>query len=504
MKKRSFYFYVALMPVLFFGFIFFSCSDDDSPEPILEEEPDREETLFVDAGSDQVVDYNTIVHLDGSETRDDEGLPITYSWEVISFPGDEFLDEEEFIDIDQAVAQFRPQQVGAYVFRLTASTEFEEKSSTTQVEVEAEPVELQGNFDEDIVLERTTPRGMVDYYVPSFFRVRGTANMTVMPGVIIEMRENSSGAIVDDASFTAEGTEEHMIQIKGREATKGYWRGINFSTSNPDNKLYRVHLSDGGANNGNHRGMVVMHADGAALHMENALLTNAQNAGLDLNIVTGGGIRNLTHVNNDYKNNEFPVNAVPRHFHYLDKESDYTGNDNDRINNNNALTPLAGSDADVITWQNLGVPYHLGGAFTNGPEWVIEAGVILVMGSDGILRSNGGSQGTGAIKWEGTLENPIRIVGREDLEGFWNGIFVSSNRGNTISHVEIQNAGANVITSGAVRCSVLVNGGRLNIDNAKFIRGRGDFAIYGRSNPTLTIGENISLEDMPGAATSNQ
>ncbi|EOZ93630.1 hypothetical protein A33Q_3576 [Indibacter alkaliphilus LW1] len=482
---KPFIHYSKFLTILLISMLFFSCEDEDEVRP---------DSLNVAVANDFDTMFGVTVELDGSRTSDASGAPITYSWEAVSFPGDHFA-PASLEDANSPIAKFTPLQVGEFVFRLTASTEFESQSANLMVRVDAEIVEVGGVLSG--VTEtwgRTTPEGMPDYRITSVVSMR-ESQITVLPGVEIEMTEGVGINVEANSFFNLEGTEEEPIIIQGRENTKGYWGSIRWVSGSSENRMIHVHVSDGGRNRNNDRGMITFGNNGR-LHMENCKLSNAANAGLELGIVTSRSNLNLTHIANDYKENVRPVLAKADYYHFFDSESDYTGNEQDIIDSRSSFTSTPSGD---LVWQKLNVPYVSGG-FGVDADLVIEAGAIIkVEGGNDLIRVVNGT-----LKVEGTEDDPVIFEGMESGAGAWQGIYVTSSGGNSISHAVIRDTGSSPLTTGASRAAVFVRSGTLSIDNILFADGLGyAYGTWGGA-PLITVGENIRLENMALGETNMQ
>ncbi|MCC5937386.1 MAG: hypothetical protein JJU34_08900 [Lunatimonas sp.] len=471
-------------PMLFM-LIFVACEEDSID--------DRPSTLSLDLPSQVSGWFNEPISLNASASRDAAGLPISYHWEVVSFPGDHF--DPKSLDQDRtAIAKFTPMNVGEFVFEVTASTEFEQQKGRIRVIVDAETIIIRSNRIGVVEQWRkTTPEGIPDYRVEGPISLNDT-EITVEEGVVIEMAENASLTVNTGSFFHAVGTEDEPITIRGTEQTRGYWSSLRFASGSSNNRLVHVHLSDGGRNRNNDRGMVTFAAN-ARLHIEACRLSNAQNSALELGVVTSRSGLQITHLKNDYKNNERSVYTSASYYHVLDGESDYTGNDIDAIV---AIQSGINLTQGSLTWQKLNVPYRTG-QITVTTELTLSPGVHLQFGPNTAMLVSG----NGTLTAEGTSDEPIRIEGVESRPEEWRGIYFRSENSNLLQHIEIRGAGSSGLTSGAPRASILLRGGKLAIDNATFIDGGNNYAIaYFVSRPDLNMGENISVVNMPEPFTN--
>ncbi|MBW3466726.1 PKD domain-containing protein [Arthrospiribacter ruber] len=473
---KSFKNCLSFLLVFLVSFMFLSCQDEEESRP---------DSLSVVVANDFETSFGTEVDLDGSMTSDATGAPISYSWEPVSFPGSQFapsvLDES-----NSPIAKFTPMEVGEFVFRLTATTEFESQSATIRVLVDAEIVELRGVINgENLTLGRTTPEGMPDYRVMNVVSFR-ESQITVLPGVEIEMTEGSGFNVEANSFLNMEGTEEEPILVYGAENTKGFWSSIRWASGSSNNKMIHVHLSDGGRNRNNDRGMITF-ANNGSLHMEDCRLSNSRNAALEIGIVTSRSGLDITHLNNDYKDNERAVFATAANFHFLDGGSDYSGNELNYIDSQLKQGTVPSGDQ---AWQKLNVPYQAGSIAVDG-VLVIEAGAEIHMNNNSDIRV-----ANGTLRVEGSEDDPVIIRAIDEGARKWRGIYITSSGNNAISHAELRETGSSALTSGASRAAVFVRNGNLSIDNILFADGDGyAYATWGAA-PLIEVGENIRVENM--------
>src|SRR5690554_191072 len=466
--------FTALFALLFFS----SCEEDDKEEEL------RPDSLELIVGDNLEALYSQTIKLDASQTHDKLDAAIDFKWEAVSFPGDHFL-EEYLQQAGTATATFHPYDVGEFTFRVTASTEFETKTALLTVSVDAEVVELSGNLNDlKETWEPTTPPGMTDYRITGPLSLNGS-EIDVAPGVVIEMSQGSYINVNRDSYFSAVGSEENPIIIRGREALRGYWHSIRFVSNTTNNRLQYVEISDGGNNRNNDRGMITLVNEGR-LHMERCTLSNASLAALELGIVTGNPDQHLTHIANVYKNNQRPVFARPDAFHFLDAESDYSGNDVDAIDANGAL----GTTPDApVEWQALNVPY-LAERIVIENKLTLQAGLHLKMAQASYIRAINGK-----LLIEGEAENQVLIEGEHGGGATWLGIEMAT-LGNFIRHLHIKNAGSGSQRTGLQPANILVRDGSLNIDHTHFEDGEG-YGIFRRQS-NVTMGNNLTSTNLNG------
>lgn len=85
-------------------------------------------TPVAEAGSDQTVNVGDLVSLDGSASSDSDGDNLTYSWQLVSIPGDT---DVALTNANTVNPTFTPQIAGAYVISLTVNDGTEDSTADT-------------------------------------------------------------------------------------------------------------------------------------------------------------------------------------------------------------------------------------------------------------------------------------------------------------------------------------------------------------------------------------
>lgn len=473
-KKTSSKF--AFILILIMPFIW-SCEDGDDVRP---------STLFVSAGPDVSALVRDEVVLDGSDTEDLDGNPVSYEWAFISKPP---ASQAEILLADRPVARFVPDTWGEYVVQLTASTDFEVKTSNAIVMVDPQSIFLSGVINSaDEEWGKTTPDDMPDYIITGSVSLRNS-NIKILPGVIIEVREGNWILIESNSSLDAEGTADEMIVFRGAEPLPGYWDGIRIASGSGNNKLIYTHVRDGGGGTNNDAGNVSFRA-GGRLHLENSIIENSSSMGLNLGIATNPEL-NLTHINNVYINNQAPVACRANYFHLLDGDSDYSQNQRAYIDTQGRSSIV--NNGTEITWEKLNVPYFIGNAFIRTQtHLVLEPGVHLQFAANERMTI----ESDGRIRFKGTVNDKIVLEGTDEIKGFWQGVLLNSSMGNNeMEHIVIRGAGSTSMSGGVPRAAIAVRNSRLNIDHADFTDINGyAFGTFGTNE--LEKGDNINLSNV--------
>ncbi len=85
----------------------------------------------------------------------------------------------------------------------------------------------------------------VPYRIPNTFEAID-GDLTINPGVEIISAPDGGIQISEIGSFTAIGTPNENIIFRGEEDVKGFWRGIQIKSQNPNNKIAYTSISGGG------------------------------------------------------------------------------------------------------------------------------------------------------------------------------------------------------------------------------------------------------------------
>lgn len=207
-----------------------SCKED-------EETPKPENKLEANAGTNQEVEVNTQVRLDGSASKDGNGQTFDYEWTIKTQPAES---EAELSDETVAKPTFTPDVAGDYVIELKISnasgSDTDEVSITATATSTGTATIIDGDIAQDRVLENifedpATP----DYHVTAMIAVN--AKLTIEPGVVIIFDEDKGLKVNQEGKLIAKGTETQLITFTGKEEETGYWAGITIAGNSNDNEI---------------------------------------------------------------------------------------------------------------------------------------------------------------------------------------------------------------------------------------------------------------------------
>ncbi len=475
MTKLSWLFILAM--------IFYGCGEDE--EIVIGTIP------IADAGPNLSSNVGALVTLDGSDSFDADGDPLTYEWELVTVPA---TSSAALTGSDQAIATFRPDVAGNYTARLLVNdgnnSDVADEAIITVDEAVAETVIV----DSDITSDETwidifTDPTIADYRVTKT-TVNVTASLTIDPGVVVEFVQNSGLSVEGNGTLAANGTAGSGIIFTGVQKTPGFWKGINIQTNSTSNLLSYLTIEFAGQSG----------FDGANLLANLTFDDNARVVVNNSNFINGAGSGIYIRTNevelpnfesNDFKDNLFPVTTVTRGYKFLDPNSDYSGNTNDFIN-----TVYSGALSENALWRSLNVPYRLPTRTENisGDIEVAAGANFLCTPSSGLYITTNGS--FNAI---GTSGNLITFSGEQDTRGYWKGIaFQSNNTSNELTFVSVSNGGEDGFDGANLKANVMVeDGGRLKITNSTLTKS-GNAGLYVRDDESIldAFGNNLITDNV--------
>ncbi|MEL6255237.1 MAG: hypothetical protein AAFR87_24725 [Bacteroidota bacterium] len=323
----------------------------------------------------------------------------------------------------------------------------------------------------------------VDYVVPTNCVVDVTAALTIEPGTVIQMGENSGFGVYDNGSFNLLGTASEPIIIKGSTANRGWWRGIHIETDFSSNQMEYVQISDAGANYVYCCNTVAsVFLKGASISMKNTRITNGDGIGL---YTTNEAELREFESNTISNHNEFPLSMTIIEAQQLDgTASDFSGNDKDF-----AFLRKASVNEDSRL-KKLNIPYEMETGVTDVTEnLTLEAGVEIYMNEN----SGIGVFDNGSLTIDGTNDDPVILKGKSNVRGFWRGIHIETNTlGNNINYLNMSNAGSNYVYCCNTIASIFLKDGQTTIKNSSITDGAG-YGIATKKNFSFREYENNSI-----------
>lgn len=255
------------------------------------------------------------------------------------------------------------------------------------------------------------------------------SSLTFSPGVTVLMCEGASITIDVNGSFSSIGTAQKPITIKGASSAKGYWEQIAIKSNNPTNKIIHTTIKDGGKY-WYYSFASVFVENGAQLTITNSTISNSKEIALFIeNSATLTSFSNNTFSNNGTFGLKISASNVQKldiaSNYNLSNGENYIGVIDNLINNNH-------------TWIATATPYLLEQGLSINGNLTLSPNVNIKVEANKSIDINT----TGSLNATGTASNPITIEGKVATNGYWYGIYFSSNNtNNVLSHTTVKDAG---------------------------------------------------------------
>ncbi len=470
-KVRTF-----LVPLLMGLLLMTGCKKQESVEPAF--------TVTAKAGADQTVQVGQPVGLDGSESTDGQGKPLTAEWRMIRKPA---KSTAVLSNPTSLKPTFTPDETGEYELELTVSSV--NGKSTDKVLVTAsvaEPLAITSSITvKTNLVDRVLNPDLPDYIVTKSIDIN--SELTIAPGVVIAFERDVRVNVNDNGGLIiARGEAGRKIKFVGVQKTKGYWVGISLYSGSNANVMEHVEVMHAGSRaiySTTKSAFFMSGGSKAQMAFKNTLFS--QNDGYGIYLYDGAILREFSH--NAFTNNtDAGIMLDAENVAKLDVASTFKGNNGRDVVE---VTPSSIKGKEEVTWTGFAdkTPYRLMGEFTVTTGWKINPGVILEMNRDAVIRINT----DGYILAKGTAADKIVFNGVNNTAGYWRGIICySADTKNTLEHVEVKNAGSVAIVSNKkANIAIYGNKATMSIKNTAISGsgGYGVFVSYGASaNADLT------------------
>jgi hypothetical protein len=486
-----------LLPLCLLALLIFTgCNkEDDTIDP--------KGILIAKAGTDQEVKVGQNVTLDGSASSDSKNLPFTYQWEVVKKPHGSLV---SISGSTTATPVFVPDVAGEYELELTIANENGQSKDKVLIKAEALTSYVLSEYitTPTVLEDRIEDPDIPDYIAEKTVVV--TAQLTIKPGVTIAFAPDTRFDINSDGGIIiAKGEENKKIRLTGKEASKGYWRGMVIYSNSSLNTLEHVEISYTGSHftlNNTKAALTLFGTGNAQASIKNSHFMHNEGYGLH---AANGSIINSFSQNSFTENSEAGILLAADNVEKLDAASLFSNN-----NGRNAVeifsSNISKPNMEETVWAGFldKTPYHLLGELRVSSGWKLSPGVRIEVGNDQSIMIEDG----GYLNAEGTLTEKILITGVSPTPGSWRGItFYSTSNMNILSHTEISYGGSNPIISGKKATIALVgNLANLIIRDSK-LSGSAGYGIYARHTTRINddvrevnifennVQENVFLED---------
>lgn len=333
------------------------------------------------------------------------------------------------------------------------------------------PINLTGSEDSDITIKYVgNSPSQVQYYIDGGWNIN--ANVTIEPGVRIEMRSGATVSINENGSLNATGTAIRPIRILGQNDEYGYWNTIYFKSNNSNNKLKYCNISNGGSAY-YAPGMITLTSN-AKVEIQNSIFRKGTDFGISLKDADCKLPNFINNSIDDFK--KAPMSIYTEQADFLDNTTDYGTSS---VKN---YVYIGGNVTKEITIKKINVPYYVNsGISVNEGNTRIEAGVKLVMGANLAVQTDA----NGSLTFAGTSTDHCIVTGDDHSKGWWNTFYIKTNNSqNVFSYTDFSDGGEAYYSSGAA--VALASGGKLAMDNCtvsncsnKAVDGSGNFLDNG-------------------------
>ena len=313
-----------------------------------------------------------------------------------------------------------------------------------------------------------TTLDVANYLVDCVVDVRNNAVLTIQPGTKFTFTANGGFSTSAGGAIKASGTADKKIAFTGKEAIKGFWKGININTNSLNNQFNHCMFEYGG------KGQTMVRLGGDNSLTSKAVFTNCKfiNSGTnglfvnEQSTIAGSGL-------NEFNGNvEYPIWFAYENVSDLDNTNTFTGNGKNKIY-------IESDDYNinkVVVFNKVSVPYLL--AHTSGSPlkriykgFTISAGTVIEISPNLLFEI----QPAGYFKAQGTASENIIIRGQEATKGYWDKIrFAGSpSSENIFEHCQISDGGnfydSNWNDKGMITIKDIYDAtSRISINNCRF------------------------------------
>lgn len=277
---------------------------------------------------------------------------------------------------------------------------------------------------------------VANYLVDCNVDIRNSAVLTILPGTKFTFTANGGLSTSNGGAIKATGTAEKPIVFTGKEAIKGFWKGININTNSLNNQFANCVFEYGG------NGQTMVRVGGGNILTCRAVFTNCKFANSGTNgLFVNEQSTMAGSANNEYIGNvEYPVWLAYENVADMDGGSTFSTNTNNKIyvrsDNANVNKP--------VTFNKAAVPYLLVGTGGNQLKRIYDAlvvkqGTTLEMSNNMLLEIHP----SGYFNALGTATEKIIIRGAEQTKGYWAKIrfFETQSSNNVLEHCLISDGG---------------------------------------------------------------
>lgn len=288
-------------------------------------------------------------------------------------------------------------------------------------------------YGTSITDDQSWPAIDAPYVVDGVMKIESTVN--VKPGAVFKFTDASRIDVQgNNGELIAIGKADSLIKFIGTQEIVGHWKGINFSTKNPNNELTYTEVSHGGQD---------YYANVSVEHNGSAKITNStstMSGTYGIEVASGGEIT-------EFSNNTISSDAITRIPPYLIGKID----ENSTFGMDGYIL-IYGGDVEIDQdWVAAQAPYRIEGVLDILADVTIAPGAVFEMTAASRIDVESGENG-GSMQAIGTATDSIKFVGENDVQGYWKGITFSTNTtDNQMEYCTVANGGSsyysNIIVS---------------------------------------------------------
>lgn len=280
-----------------------------------------------------------------------------------------------------------------------------------------------------------------------------SATLTVEPGTLVAVAEDTVIRIIDGGRVIAEGTADDPIYFAGAEPTPGYWNGFCFERHHHGAVFDHVVLAWGGQVHagGYCRGLIGSYRSQSnePVSVTNSIVIGSNTTGIDATGFVLGDFGNNVLAGNEEYGLRIAADGIRR----LDATTNYSGagytmpdgSDGTNGQPHVFVEAVTRGDGEEHFWRNLGTPYifhddpHYGHSLwiDEGTTVIVEAGTTVLMGPGTRITVEGNSR----LELRGEPGAPVTISGIPEESGVWDGIRLFGG-GIVAEHAEIAFGGS--------------------------------------------------------------
>lgn len=288
------------------------------------------------------------------------------------------------------------------------------------------------------------------YQIPSDLIVSGPGSLDLAPGTTLIADAGVAVRIQGNAGLNAVGTDTLPVRIQGASRTPGYWQGIELTSSNPAQIFDHVIVSDSV--------MAVDVLDGSSFSvLKHTRIENTSEAAMRM-----------------------PVTLATR----IDKSNRFSRSPGGIELLSERVTPEL-----PVTLPGLDTYYRFVQTLIVDGPLMLDAGVDLRMAEGTQIYVSD----RGSINAVGTVSEPIRLTGVEEIPGFWQGLWFSSSssQDNRLEHVTVAYGGGDPTRDGNISISGADT--RLSIVDSRIEQSAGYGLWLDGDLPFVTLDENTAF-----------